>query len=61
MQVIAALLLSCWGERQKVPKHHFRHFRSSEQHTDGFDWLATYDFLLVFYSGLGFNGTTAEL
>ena len=37
----------CWI--QKVPKYDFSHFRSSEQHANGTNWLASCDFLLVFY------------
>jgi len=37
----------------KLQKRDFWHFRSitgaAQQHTDGCDWLARYDFLLVFY------------
>jgi len=37
---------------QKVPKHGFGHFRSSEQQTDDTSGHAILDFLLVFYSVL---------
>ena len=38
-------------------KGDFGHFPSSEQYADGCIWLARYDFLLVFYSDLGLDGT----
>jgi len=35
---------------QQVPKEHFKHFQSLEQHASGTKWLTRYDFLLVFCS-----------
>jgi len=32
-----------------------------QQHPGGCVWLASYDFLLVFYSDLGLGGTVVEL
>lgn len=46
--VLNSHVAECWS--QKVPKHDFGHFWSSEQHADGTNRFVWYNFLFVFYS-----------
>jgi len=39
-----------WPKSKGILKHDFAHFRWTEQHANGYVWLARHDFLLVFYS-----------
>jgi len=48
-RVIARRWWAVEDRSQKVPKHYFGHFQSSQLHADGTDWLERCDFLLVFY------------